>query len=73
MQPVRLEELLDPETGRIRTRLVDVTTEAYRVARDNMVRLEPEDFEGATLERLAAQTNLTPAEFARAFAPVARL
>ena len=73
VQPVRLEELLDPETGRIRTRLVDVTTEAYRVARDNMVRLEPEDFEGATLERLAAQTNLTPPEFALAFAPVARL
>ncbi len=71
--PVRLEELLDPETGRIRTRLVDVTTEAYRVARDNMVRLEPGDLEGETLERLAKQTNLTPPAFAAAFAKIARL
>lgn len=73
VQPVRLEELLDPQSGRIRTRLVDVTTEAYRVARDNMVRLEPGDLEGETVERLAAQTNLSAERFAQAFAPVARL
>ena len=72
VQPVRLEELLDPATGRIRTRLVDVTTEAYRVARDNMTRLEPGDFEGPALARIAAQTNLTPQEFARRFASTAR-
>jgi len=71
VQPVRLEELLDEQTGRIRTRLVDVTTEAYRVARDNMTRLEPWDLQGAALERIAAQTNLAPAEFARQFAPAA--
>ena len=67
VQPVRLDEMLDPRTGRITTRLVDVTTEAYRVARDNMIRLEPSDFKGAALERIAAQTNLTPQEFARQF------
>jgi 6-phosphofructokinase len=67
VQPVRLNELLDPVTGRIRTRLVDVTTEAYRVARDNMIRLEPRDLQGAALERIAAQTNLTPEEFRRQF------
>ena len=42
--PITLEDLLDPKTGRIRTRQVDLTTEAYRVARDYMVRLEPPDF-----------------------------
>ncbi|HEY1653898.1 MAG TPA: 6-phosphofructokinase [Candidatus Tumulicola sp.] len=73
VEPVRLAELLDPETGRIRTRLVDVTTEAYRVARDNMVRLEPEDFEEPELARLAAQTALTPREFRAQFERVARL
>jgi 6-phosphofructokinase len=73
VEPVRLEELLDPETGRIRTRLVDVTTEAYRVARDNMVRLEPEDFEEPQLSRIAAQTALTPAEFRAQFERVAIL
>ncbi|MGA8534494.1 MAG: 6-phosphofructokinase [Candidatus Tumulicola sp.] len=71
--PVRLEELLDPATGRIRTRLVDVTTEAYRVARDNMIRLEPHDFEGAALAGIAAQTKLAPEEFRRQFRRVADL
>lgn len=73
VQPVRLDELIDPGTGRIRTRLVDVNTEAYRVARDNMIRLERSDFDGARLERVAAQTNLTPEEFDRQFAPVAAM
>ncbi len=68
VHPVALEELLDPVTGRIRTRLVDVTSEAYRVARDYMVRLEPSDFEPPQLQRLAAQTNLSPAAFAGRFA-----
>ncbi|HKU81274.1 MAG TPA: diphosphate--fructose-6-phosphate 1-phosphotransferase [Candidatus Tumulicola sp.] len=71
VEPVRLEELLDPQTGRIRTRLVDVTTEAYRVARDNMVRLEPEDFDDPALAQVAAQTNLTPQQFRAQFEPVA--
>jgi ATP-dependent phosphofructokinase / diphosphate-dependent phosphofructokinase len=73
VQPVRLEELLDSATGRIRTRLVDVTTEAYRVARDNMVRLEPRDFETAPLARIAAQTSLSPDVFRRQFERVAAL
>jgi 6-phosphofructokinase len=70
--PLSLEELLDPQTGRIRTRLVDSTTEAYRVARDYMVRLEPPDFaEPDKLAALAAQTNLSTQEFRRLFEPVA--
>jgi 6-phosphofructokinase 1 len=70
--PLSLEELLDPQTGRIRTRLVDSTTEAYRVARDYMVRLEPADFaEADKLAALAAQTNLSAEEFRRLFEPVA--
>ncbi len=73
VQPVRLDELLDRDTGRIRTRLVDVTTEAYRVARDNMIRLEPRDFQGAALERIAGQTTLAPEEFRRQFQRIAEL
>lgn len=67
VEPMRLEELIDPQTGRIRTRLVDVTTEAYRVARDNMVRLEPEDLVSPQVERIAAQTTLDPQTFRRQF------
>jgi ATP-dependent phosphofructokinase / diphosphate-dependent phosphofructokinase len=73
VEPMRLEELIDPQTGRIRTRLVDVTTEAYRVARDNMVRLEPEDLDSPQVERIAAQTTLEPQTFRRQFEAVARV
>ena len=70
--PIRLEDLLDPQTGRIRTRQVDLTTEAYRVARDYMVRLEPADFtDAAQLGQLAAQTNLNTAQFSKEFRYVA--
>ncbi|MEO9170431.1 MAG: diphosphate--fructose-6-phosphate 1-phosphotransferase [Candidatus Baltobacteraceae bacterium] len=65
--PMRLEELLDPQTGRIRTRTVDIHAEAYTVARDYMVRLEPQDLEEPHLSRLAEQTNLSPAQFAERF------
>jgi ATP-dependent phosphofructokinase / diphosphate-dependent phosphofructokinase len=72
VRPIVLEELLDPQTGRIRTRQVDLTTEAYRVARDYMVYLEPADFsDPARLAALAAQTNLSPQEFRSQFEPVA--
>jgi 6-phosphofructokinase 1 len=70
--PITLEDLLDPSTGRIRTRQVDLTTEAYRVARDYMVRLEPADFtDPARVARLAAQTTLGPDAFRAQFKYVA--
>jgi ATP-dependent phosphofructokinase / diphosphate-dependent phosphofructokinase len=71
VEPLALAELLDPVTGRIRTRQVDRTSEAYRVARDYMVRLEPPDFEGPRLEKLAAQTTLDPQAFRKEFERVA--
>jgi ATP-dependent phosphofructokinase / diphosphate-dependent phosphofructokinase len=67
LHPVRLDELLDPATGRIRTRLVDVHAEAYKVARDYMVRLVPGDLEQPNLLRLAEHTKLTPDEFRSEF------
>jgi 6-phosphofructokinase len=73
VHPLRLEELLDPATGRIRARNVDVTTEAYKVARDYMTRLEKRDFEEPSLSLLAAQTNLSPNEFRDRFARIAKL
>jgi ATP-dependent phosphofructokinase / diphosphate-dependent phosphofructokinase len=70
--PIFLDDLLDPQTRRIRTRQVDLTTEAYRVARDYMVRLEPRDFaDEVKLAALAAQTNLTPEAFRANFEYVA--
>ncbi|MHB8139848.1 MAG: diphosphate--fructose-6-phosphate 1-phosphotransferase [Vulcanimicrobiaceae bacterium] len=66
--PVTLEELQDPQTGRIPVRLVDVNTESYEVARNYMTRLELEDFQEPQIERLAAVTNLSPDAFRREFA-----
>jgi ATP-dependent phosphofructokinase / diphosphate-dependent phosphofructokinase len=72
VRPLDLADLLDPSTGRIRTRQVDLTTEAYRVARDYMVYLEPADFSDKTrLAALAAQTSLSAKAFSEEFGPVA--
>jgi ATP-dependent phosphofructokinase / diphosphate-dependent phosphofructokinase len=73
VRPLDLGDLLDPATGRIRTRQVDRTTEAYRVARDYMVYLDLDDFaDDEKLALLAAQTNLRPRAFRDEFEPVAR-
>ena len=70
--PVNLADLLDPATGRIRVRLVDVTTESYEVARKYMIRLEPDDLIEPRLSHLCVQTSLSPENFASRFGPVAR-
>jgi len=67
--PVELAEITDPATGRIRIRMVDVSTESYRVARSYMIRLEPWDLEEPSLSRLAAHTNLSAEQFKTRFAP----
>jgi 6-phosphofructokinase len=70
--PVTLADLQDPATGRVRVRMVDVTTEAYEVARSYMIRLEPDDLAEPRLSQLASQTNLSPEDFSEAFAAVCR-
>jgi 6-phosphofructokinase 1 len=65
--PVTLEELLDPKTGRVRVRLVDVTTESYQVARKYMIRLEPEDIVEPQLSLVSGVTTLSPLEFRAEF------
>jgi 6-phosphofructokinase 1 len=71
VRPLLLDELRDPQTGRVRIRTIDVHTEGYEVARSYMIRLEPSDLMEPQLARLAAQTNLTPEAFRTRFAPVA--
>jgi 6-phosphofructokinase 1 len=68
--PVDFDKLVDPATGRIRVRLVDVSTESYEVARSYMTRLEPQDFEEPALSRLAASVNLSAEAFKVRFLPV---
>ena len=62
------DTLLDPETGRTRVRLVDTASEHYRVARDYMIRLEPENFDNPEmLRRLAEAAHMTPDDFRKEF------
>ncbi len=62
------EDLRDPETGRTRIRIVDVNSEHYRVARDYMIRLDPEDLENDDMcRRLAEAANMSVADFREEF------
>ncbi len=62
------EEMLDPQTKKMPTRLVDIRSETYEVARRYMIRLEKSDFEDpARLEALAAVVRMTPEQFRERF------
>lgn len=66
--PVPLAQILDPRTGRIRVRMVDVTSDRYRIAAAYMLRLEREDFDdGCQLAKLAAAAGVTPDRFRAEF------
>lgn len=69
IMPLKLDELIDPATGHIRTRRVDVMAESYQMARSYMIRLEAEDLEEPMLTTLASRTNLTPEAFKARFLP----
>ncbi len=62
-------EIQDPETGKIRTREVDVLSEHYKVAREYMIRLEREDLEGEMLEKLADVAHLDADTFRKTYLP----
>jgi 6-phosphofructokinase 1 len=66
------EDLRDPETGRIRIRRVDLGSEYYTVAREYMIRLDPEDWNDDQLvSGMAEAANLGQVEFKRVFGGVA--
>ena len=66
--PIPFADMLDPKTGRARTRLVDVNSTRYHIARRYMVRLRKEDFQDAhLLAQLAATTGLSLDEFKNEF------
>jgi 6-phosphofructokinase 1 len=66
--PIPFDELREPETGKMRVRMVDINSEGYRVAREYMIRLEREDFEySAWIEKLAQAGNLTVGQFRERF------
>lgn len=71
---IPFDDLRDPETGRVRVRLIDVHSEHYHVARKYMLRLEPRDLtDPDMLKKLATAAHLEPETFAADFAPAAAL
>jgi len=71
LKTLPFEDLRDPETGRTRVRLVNRASEHYRVAREYMIRLEPEDLEDeTTARRLAESAEMTLEGFRKEFTSV---
>jgi 6-phosphofructokinase len=63
--PVPFDSIMDPKSGRMRVRMVDVESDRYKIARSYMLRLRPEDFrDRVTLARLAQAANMKPTDFA---------
>jgi ATP-dependent phosphofructokinase / diphosphate-dependent phosphofructokinase len=63
-KPIRFADMLDPETGRTRVRMVDIDTEYYKIARRYMLRLRKDDFsDAAEVQKYAAVAKTTPDKF----------
>jgi 6-phosphofructokinase len=68
LKPIPFSSIMDPATGRMRVRMVDVESDRYKIARTYMLRLKRIDFEEAgELEKLARVAGLTPRAFADQF------
>ena len=66
--PIPFNQMMDPETGRTRLRLVDVASTRYAIARRYMIRLRRDDFEDPhELAKLAATARLSLQDFRREF------
>ncbi len=66
--PIPFSQMLDPQTGRTRVRMVDIHSTRYAIARRYMIRLRRDDFEdGATVARFAQVARLAPDDFRKQF------
>jgi 6-phosphofructokinase 1 len=66
--PVPFADIMDPKTGRMRVRMVDVESDRYKIACSYMLRLKAADLEDKVeLVRLAQAANMKPSEFREAF------
>ncbi|MBM4440137.1 MAG: 6-phosphofructokinase [Candidatus Rokubacteria bacterium] len=69
--PIPFGLMLDPKTGKIRVRYVDLESEAYQTLSAYMIRLKPEDFDNPeTVTALAKAGHLTETELLSRFGPL---
>ena len=66
--PIPFSRLIDPATGRVRVRLVDIHSTSYAIARRYMLRLRRDDFDQPReLAKFAATVGVSLEEFRRQF------
>ena len=66
--PVPFAKIMDPKTGRMRVRMVDIESDRYKIARTYMLRLKAEDLEDTVeLAQLSRSANMSPADFKKRF------
>ena len=69
--PIPFGVMLDPKTGKIRVRYVDLESEAYQTLAAYMIRLKPEDFDSPeTVTAIAKAGHLTETELRSRFGPL---
>lgn len=68
LHPLPFESMINPKTGRMLPRKVDVDGESYECARRYMIRLDRRDFDDpGRLAKLAAAAGMTPERFRERF------
>jgi ATP-dependent phosphofructokinase / diphosphate-dependent phosphofructokinase len=68
---IPFKQMVDPVSGRANVRMVDITAQSYRIARQYMIRLSDDDFEDpVVLSRYAAIAGLSPEAFRSRFQTV---
>jgi 6-phosphofructokinase 1 len=66
--PIPVKDMINPKTGRAKTRLVDVDSTRYHIARRYMIRLRKDDFSDPhELAKLAATAGLSNDDFRSEF------
>ncbi|MEW6197677.1 MAG: 6-phosphofructokinase [Planctomycetota bacterium] len=64
LSAVDFKDIINPETNRTQTRLVDINSDEYTVGRAYQIRLERSDLENPVmLAKLAAAAHMSPADF----------
>lgn len=64
---VPFAKLMDPKTGKTRVRTVETHSEVFQVARRYMIRLNPDDLTGESLQRLAETAHMSSEDFKTRF------
>jgi len=70
-KPIPFHDIMDPTTGRMRVRMVDLASDRYRIARTYMIRLKRSDLhDAAEMQRMAQVIGKTADEFRAEFGHV---